>query len=267
MSTIPLSMHPMVVSFKKNLHTNPIVFERKKKLYYLVAVVSGIAAAAFLAASLFTFQAITAPFWVGLVGPIATQFIGCIFGTLTCKMTQNAQEVQRTANCLKELQNTYKAYQNIELSNISNTEKIIIPHCLLAKKEYLEAKNRLEELIQNTNSSNLESNTKEITILEHQMLISKIDLAFKTAILASVEDAPNCIIEEKDLLTISDQDPLIQNQIRGLNNNSLKHFSLPLVRFETNSSQSLYYNQVQEMSFDELKGHIFTVIQSTSLKP
>lgn len=269
MST-PLAMHSMIVSFEKNLHINPTTFENKNKLYYLAAVVSGIAAAALLAASLFAFQAITTPFWISLVGPVLTQCTGYIFGALTCKLIQSAHESQRTANCLKELQNTYGTYQNIKLSTheFSDNEKAIIPHCLLTKKEYLETASRLEELTQSTNPSNLESNSKQIITLEHQMLILKINLAFKTALLyTSFEGHFSSLTKGKDLLiTISDQDPLIQSQIRGLNNEALNHFSLPLVCFETDPCKNLYYNRVREMSFDELKEHIFTVIQDTRVK-
>lgn len=263
MST-PIAMHSTIVSFEKNLHTNPTAFENKNKLYYLAAAVSGVAAAALLAASFLAFQTITTPFWIGLVGPVLTQAIGCMLGTLTCKLIQSAQEAQKTANCLKELQNIHSALCELSTYKFSDKETIIIPHCLLAQKKYLGLESHLQELTKNIKPSNLEFNAKEIITTEYQMLISKIDLAFKSALLkASIEGTLDKIIKEKDLLVIPDQNPLIQNQIRGLSS-VLKDFSLPLVYFQSNPSQNLSYTQVQKMPFEELENYIFTVIQENN---
>lgn len=261
--------HPVLFHFKEELHKNPADFENKKKLYYLAAVISGLVATAFFL-SFIPLQIMILPFWLSIAGTITAQSAGGLFIKIASYMIHNAQEVGKVASGLREMQNTYKMYQE---TSLSEPEKVLISHCLSAKKEYVEAEQILQELTQDTNLSNPRSRLEEIIQLQHQALVLKIDLCFKIAILNAVITNNTSYLEGKDdLLVVSNQDPLKRNQIQGLNGTLKEKLTKPLICFKKplnifwdnfNSEEAprdLNYEDVEIMSLESLTNHIFTLM-------
>lgn len=267
--------HPVLFHFKEELHKNPADFENKKKLYYLAAVTSGLVATAFFL-SFIPLQIMILPFWLSIAGTITAQSAGGLFIKIASYMIQNAEEVEKVASRLREMQNTYKSYQE---SSLSEPEKVIMAHAILAEKEYAEADQSLQELIKSTNFSSPKSRLEEIIQLQHQVLLLKIDVCFKVAITNAVTAGNlDCLIEKKDLLIISAQDPLKRNQIQGLN--KVLHNKLtiePLICFRNTfdtlfgSSTNLIDDYPETLSYDAtakitpegLANHIFTLMNES----
>lgn len=253
--------NPVLLHFKEELHKNPADFERKKKLYYVAAVISGLVATAFFL-SFIPLQTMMLPFWLSIIGAFATQSAGGLFVKTAGDMIQNAQQAGKVASRLREMQNIYQIYS---VNSLSDPEKIIMIHGNLAEKEYLDAEQSLQELIQDTNLSSPKSRLEEIIQLQHQALLLKIDVCFKVA-LFDVVAAGNlsCLIEKKDLLIISDQDPLERNQIQGLTDILKKKLTKPLVRFTKfdlfRNFENLFFEEVEKMRPDDLARHIFEVM-------
>ncbi|QZA58572.1 hypothetical protein [Candidatus Rhabdochlamydia porcellionis] len=256
--------HPVLLHSKEELHKNPANFENKKKLYYLAATVSSLVATAFFL-SFIPLQTMMLPFWLSLAGTITAQSAGGLLVKIAGNMIQNAQEAGKVSSGLREMQSIYQIYQE---TSLSESEKVIIPHCLLAKKEYIEVEAHLQELIQDTNLSNPKSRLEEIIQLQHQVLLLKIDLCFKVALFDTVAAGNlSYLIEKKDLLTISNQAPLQRNQIQGLNATFSTKFRIePLIYFR-NASEALFgdsanlnYDTVAKMSLESLRHHISTLI-------
>ncbi len=258
--------HPVLLHFKEELHKNPADFERKKKLYYVAAVISGLVATAFFL-SFIPLQAMMLPFWLSIAGAFATQSAMALFAKTANDMIQNAQEAKKTASCLKEMQSIYQIYQE---TSFSEPEKIIMAYATFAEKEYAEAEQSLQELIENTNSLSSKSRLEEIIQLQHQVLLLKIDVCFKAAILDAVAAGNlSCLIEKKDLLIISDQDPLKRNQIQGLNGVLKQKLTEPLLYFTKEFDffrgfENLFFEEIKKMRPDDLASHIFEVMTTPS---
>ena len=262
--------HPMLLRLKEELHKDPADFENKKKLYYVAAVISGLVAAAFFL-SFIPLQKMILPFWLSLSGTVITQSIAGLLFKRTNKMLQRAKEAGEAANRLREMQNFYKIYQD---TSLSDPEKIIKPYAAVAEKEYAEAEARLQELI--TNVSSPESRLGDVIQLQHEVLLLKIDVCFKVALLDGVAAGNfNCLIEKKDLFVISDQDLSKRHQIQGLNiiiNN--KFTEEPLLCFKNTFDvlfgsstnliddypEKLSYNTVAKKRPEDLVNHISTFI-------
>lgn len=248
--------YPVLLHFKEELHKNPANFENKKKLYYVAAAISILVATA-LFLSFIPLQTMMLPFWLSIAEAITAQSAGKLFVKIAGDMIQNAQEAGKIASGLREMQNTYQVYQE---TSLSEPEKIILSHCLLAKKEYIEAETHLQELIQDTNLSSPKSRLEEMIQLQHQVLLLKIDLCFKVALFDTVAAGNlSYLIEKKDLLMISDQAPLLRNQIQGLNNTSSTKFKIePLVYFRSSANlnddylKALAYDTIAKMSLESL---------------
>ena len=269
-ASISFPNNPVLLHFKEELHKSPAAFERKKKLYYIAAVISGIVATAFFL-SFIPLQTMTLPFLLSIAGSFATQSAGLQFAKIAHDMIQTAQEAGKVASRLREMQNTYQTYQE---TSLSEPEKILISHCLSAKREYAEAEQNLQELIQDTNLSSPKSKLEEIIQLQHQALLLKIDLCFKVAIFDAIASANfSCLIEKKDLLIISDQDPLKRNQIQGLNDILKQKFAEPLICFKKpfnifwdnfhgeQALRDLHYEDIEAMPPEALVNHIFTIMK------
>lgn len=264
-ASISFPNNPVLLHFKEELHKSPAAFERKKKLYYIAAVISGIVATAFFL-SFIPLQTMTLPFLLSIAGAIATQSIGGLFVKITGEMIQNAQEAGKVASRLREMQNTYQTYQE---TSLSEPEKIIMAHATLAEKEYAEAEKSLQELVTNTNFSSSKSRLEEVIQLQHQVLLLKIDVCFKVAVLDAVAAGNlDCLTEKKDLLIISDQDPLKRNQIQGLNDILKQKLTEPLVRFTKfdlfRNFENLFFEEVEKMPADELASHLFEIMITPS---
>lgn len=269
------SNHPVLLHFKEELDKNPADFEKIKKLYYVAAVISSLVATA-LFLSFIPLQTMMLPFWLSIAGTITAQSAGGLFVKIAGDMIQNAQKAGKAASGLREMQNTYKMYQE---TSLPEPEKIVMTHAILAEKEYAEAEARLQELIQDTNLSSPKSGLKEIIQLQHQVLLLKIDVCFKVAISDAVTAGNlGCLIEKKDLLIISDQDPLERNQIQGLNDTSPNKFRTePLVFFKKffnfdilfgssenladDHSETLSYDAVAKMTPEGLVKYMFTLMK------
>lgn len=258
--------HPVLLHFKEELDKNPTDFENKKKLYYVAAVISSLIATAFFL-SFIPLQTMTLPFWLSIAGAIVAQSAGGLFVKIAGDMIQNAQEVGKVANDLRKMQNTYKMYQETFLSE---PEKILMIHGDLAEKEYTRTEARLQELIQDTNLSSPRSRLEEIIQLQHQALVLKIDLCFKVALFDAVAVGNlACLIEKKDLLIISDQDPLKRNQIQGLNGTLKEKLTEPLVYFTKEFDffrefENLFFEEIEKTRPDELARHIFEIMITPS---
>ncbi len=261
--------NPVLLHFKEELHKNPADFEKKKRLYYVAAVISSLVATAFFL-SFIPLQTMMLPFWLSITGAISAQSAAGLFAKTAGDMIQNAQEAGKVASRLREMQNTYQGFQE---NSLSEPEKIIMVHATLAEKEYAEAEQSLQELIENTNSLSPKSRLEEIIQLQHQALLLKIDVCFKSAILdAVVAGNLSCLMKKKDLLIISDQDPLKRNQIQGLNDVLKNKFTEPLIYFKKpvnifwdnfnckESPRDLYYEDIETMSPESLAGHMFTLM-------
>ncbi|PWU13237.1 MAG: hypothetical protein C5B45_06400 [Chlamydiae bacterium] len=256
--------HPVLLHFKEELHKNPADFERKKRLYYIAAVIASLVATAFFL-SFIPLQTMLLPFWLSITGAFAAQSAGYLFAKIAGDMIQNAREVGRVASGLREMQNIYKRYQE---TFFSEPEKILMIHGDLAEKEHIEVEARLQELIQDTDLSSPKSRLEEIIQLQHQALLLKIDLCFKVALFDMV------VLQKKDLLIISDQDPLKRNQIQGLNEILHNKFTTePLICFRntfdtpSGNSTNLIHDYPETFSFDAaakitpegLANHIFNI--------
>ncbi|KAG6559715.1 hypothetical protein RHABOEDO_000805 [Candidatus Rhabdochlamydia oedothoracis] len=269
--------HPVLLHLKEELHKSPADFENKKKLYYVATVISSLVATAFFL-SFIPLQTMMLPFWLSIAGAITTQFSGMFFLKTASDMIQNAEEMGKVANDLREMQNTYQRDQK---TSFSEPEKVIMSHASLVEKKYIEAEARLQELI-HTNLSSPKSRLEEIIQFQHQILLLKIDLCFKVALFDTVAAGNlSCLREKKDLLIISDQDPLKRNQIQGLN--EILHNKLtiePLIRFrntfDTLSGSStnliddypetLYHDAVANITPEALVRHIFTFMNGPHFK-
>ena len=279
MTTSLTANYPVLCTFQKELQNDPTGFERKSNLYYIASLVSKVVGIVFVFSSFFAYQPIILPFWAALNAPLATQIIGGLFFMLSGKMYANAEKVEKTANYLREIQTTYKKEQNTLLSK---WEKILISHGSLAEKKYVEAKKYLDGLIQNASLANStsffenlfpnsSSNIEKIISCKHEVLLLKIDLAFKAAVFdAASTNKFNYLMEQEDLFEISKQDPLERNRIQGLNNTFLQDTLIePLISFKRpfepfKNFASLSYHKVEQLPPEELSRHIFAVMEELS---
>ena len=258
--------HPVLLHFKEELHKNPADFERKKRLYYVAAVISSLVTAAFFL-SFIPLQTMMLPFWLSIAGAFATQSAMALFAKTAGDMIQNAQEAGKAANRLREMQNIYQIYQE---TSFSEPEKITRAHATLAEKKYAEAEQSLQELVTNTNFLSPKSRLEEIIRLQHEVLLLKIDVCFKVAIFDAVAAGNlSCLIEKKDLLMISDQDPLKRNQIQGLNDILKQKLTEPLVYFTKEFDffrgfKNIFFEEIEKMRPDDLASHIFEVMTTPS---
>jgi len=257
--------HPVLLHFKAELDKNHTDFENKKKLYYVATVISSLIATAFFL-SFIPLQTMILPFWLSIAGAIVAQSAGGLFVKIAGDMIHNAQEVGKVASDLREMQNTYKMYQE---TSLSEPEKILMIHGNLAEKEYTRTEARLQELIQDTNLSSPKSRLEEIIQLQHQVLLLKIDLCFKVALFDAVAVGNlACLIEKKDLLIISDQDPLRRKEMQELNEILQNKFTIePLICFRNTCDtlsddypETLSYDAVTRMTPEGLANHIFTLM-------
>lgn len=267
MITNTISNHPVLLSFQEELTKSPADFERKKHLYHVAALVSGIAAAALFVLSFTVFQTAAIPFWANLLGSLTTQFAGYSLLRKVNELIDSASKAKEKAKDLQEIQKTYKSYQDTELSDteLSENKKIIIFHTAIAGKKYNEAKQNVEKLTHTINfslsSSDLEDKIKEVITLKHQLTLLKIDFAFKKAILKAIDtNKLNCITKQRDIFIISDLDPLAWNQVQTLAN-TLENLYPPLLFFTKDPSKNLSYQEMQEISPNCLAKHIFTVMK------
>lgn len=258
--------HPVLLHFKEELGKKPADSENKKNLYYVAAVISSLVATAFFL-SFIPLQTMMLPFWLSIAGAVVAQSAGGLFVKIAGDMIQNAQEVGKVASGLREMQNTYKMYQE---TSLSEPEKILMVYGDLAEKEYTEAEARLQELIQDTNPSSPKSRLEEIIQLQHQVLLLKIDACFKAALFDAVTaDNLSCLTEKKDLLLISDQEPLKRNQIQGLNGILKKKLIEPLVYFTKEFDffrgfENLFFEEIEKARPDELARHLFEIMTTPS---
>lgn len=267
-SSLDFPTNHVLLSLKEELHTNPAILERKKNLYCLAAVVSSIVSIVFFL-SAFAFQSMMLPAWAGIAGPLATVSAAHLFGGIVAKMIQHAKEMQTAANRLKEMQNTYQKYQDTFLSEPEKTViphyLTVIPHYLFAKKEYLAAEERLQVVLQHIHPGSPGYKLEEIIQLQHQVLLLKIDLSFNIAIFNAIAtDNLNCMMQKKDLLILSHQDPLERNRIQGLNGILENKWKEPLLCFRNTfdflygSSDAFSDEEVRKMSLESLASHTFT---------
>ncbi|HEV3269175.1 MAG TPA: hypothetical protein VGZ69_00810 [Candidatus Rhabdochlamydia sp.] len=264
-ASISFPNNPVLLHFKEELHKSPAAFERKKKLYYIAAVISGIVATAFFL-SFIPLQTMMLPCWLSIAGSAITQSAGLQFAKIAHDMIQIAQEAGKVASRLREMQNIYQTYQE---TSLSEPEKIIMAHATFAEKEYAEAEQSLQELVTNTNFSSPKSRIEEVIQLQHQVLLLKIDVCFKVAVSDVIATGDlDCLTEKKDLLLISDQDPLKRNQIQGLNEVLKKKLTEPLVRFTKfdlfRNFENLFFEEVEKMPPDELASHLFEIMTTPS---
>lgn len=260
--------NPVLLHFREELHKSPATFERMRNLYYVAALVSSIVPVVFFGSTLFL-QTTTLPFWAAIAGSTASVYAGHAFIRLVGKMIQKAREVEKTAVCLREMQDTYRSY---EKASFSESEKIIMTYGDLADREYLEAEQRLQKLTEDIldpkSKTTSESTFEELIQLQHQVLILKIDLSFKTAIYDAIATGNlNCLIKKEDFLILSNQDPLKRNRIQGLNEVLLKNkLTKPLIRFKKiiclPQCENLSYKEVQEMPPESLATYMFILMNA-----
>ncbi len=267
----------VLLHFREELHKNPAAFETTRNLYYVAALVSSVVAVVFFISPI-GLQTMVLPVWAAMAGSIVAVHTGTELFRLADKMIQNAREAEKAAVCLKEMQVTYRSWQEHPLSE---PKKIMILYYSFAKKKYIEAEECLTNLTKAISKpeSTLpsESKLKEMVQLQHQALLLKIDLSFKIAIYrAFAKGKLNCLTKKEDLLIISTQDPWERYQIQGLNTTLKNKFTEPLVCFKNifdalfeNSTnlihdypEALTYKEVHEMSPNSLANYMFTLMKA-----
>lgn len=276
-ATLNFPNNPVLLHFREELHKNPATFETTRNLYYVAALVSSVVAVVFFGSTLFL-QTTILPFWAAIAGSTVAVYAGHAFVGLVGKMMENAKEADKAAACLKEMQVTYRSWQEHPLSE---PKKIMILYYSFAKKKYIEAEECLTNLTKAISKpeSTLpsESKLKEMVQLQHQALLLKIDLSFKIAIYrAFAKGKLNCLTKKEDLLIISTQDPWDRYRIQGLNEILQTTFTEPLIcfkntfdaLFESSTNliydypEALSYKEVQKMSPNSLANHMFTLMKA-----
>lgn len=259
--------NPVLLHFREELHKNPATFERTRNLYYVAALVSSVAAVVFFISAI-ALQKTILPFWIAIGGVTVAVYAAHACVEVVDKMIQNAKEADEAAVCLKEMQDTYQNYQK---TCFSEPEKIIMAYGNLADREYLQVKQHLKNLTKDISKSGSmlppESKLKEVVQLQHQELLLKIDLSFKTAIYNAIAtDNLDCLIKKEDLLTISAQDPWERHLIQGLNVTLKNKFTKPLIRFKKtfvpSKHENLSYKEVQEMPPESLVNYMFILMNA-----
>jgi hypothetical protein len=267
----------VLLHFRKELHKNPATFERTRNLYYVAALVSSVAAVVFFISAI-ALQKTILPLWKAIGGATVAVYAANACVDVVGRMIQNAQEADKAAVCLKEMQDTYRSWQ---AHSLSEPTKIMILYYSFATEKYIEARERLKTLTKDIAKSGSmlppESKLKEMIQLQHQALLLKIDLSFKIAIYrAFTKGKLNCLTKKEDLLIISTQDPWERHQIQGLNELLPTTFTEPLICFKNNFDslfesstnlihdypEALSYKEVQEMSPNSLAKHMLTLMQA-----